>query len=129
MAEVLERNFDTLPDQVSNAFLLSYSRPANKQEISRGVQFIREFDPGDPPASASSASLKGNPFLTHLRPSHRSDRDRGFSPACISDRIIVVLELLSSASVLQSLSMVSRSSLILSGVVILGASYVKVIAS
>ncbi|MEO0448605.1 MAG: DUF1553 domain-containing protein, partial [Verrucomicrobiota bacterium] len=50
MAELLEKNFSSVRDQVSNAFLLSYSRPATSQELSRGLQFLSSFDPGRPPA-------------------------------------------------------------------------------
>ncbi|MEO0415854.1 MAG: DUF1553 domain-containing protein, partial [Verrucomicrobiota bacterium] len=49
MAEVLTRNFARLNDQVSNAYLLAYSRPASKEEISKGMAFIQSFDPGTPP--------------------------------------------------------------------------------
>ncbi|MDF1862391.1 MAG: PSD1 and planctomycete cytochrome C domain-containing protein [Verrucomicrobiales bacterium] len=57
MAEVLERNFDSPGDQVRNAFLLSYSRPASAAEISRGLQFLREFDPGDAPKIEPTAPV------------------------------------------------------------------------
>lgn len=53
MAEVLTRNFNSPDDQVGNAFLLSYNRPANKTEVARGLQFLREFDPGDAPKPES----------------------------------------------------------------------------
>ncbi|MEM7147160.1 MAG: PSD1 and planctomycete cytochrome C domain-containing protein [Verrucomicrobiota bacterium] len=56
MAKLLERNFSSPREQVSNAFLLSYSRPATDDEIARGLQFIRDFEPGDPPATEPLAS-------------------------------------------------------------------------
>lgn len=61
MAEVLERNFPSVRDQVSNAFLLAYSRPANRQEVERGLQFVREFHPGDPPAPEDDATAESVP--------------------------------------------------------------------
>ncbi len=60
MAKVLEKNFTSLRDQVSNAYLLSYSRPATANEITMGVKFVQSFDPGDLPAPepvAESASV------------------------------------------------------------------------
>ena len=67
MAEVLERNFPAPREQVSNAFLLGYSRPATSEEVARGLQFLREFDPGSLPApeptdSTEPGSRRGGPM-------------------------------------------------------------------
>jgi hypothetical protein len=60
MAKVLEKNFSTSQDRVSNAFLLSYNRPATRDEVSRGLEFLREFDPGDPrPAPTAPSATQG----------------------------------------------------------------------
>lgn len=59
MAEVLERNFPDARDQVSNAFLLSYSRPANEDEVTRGLQFLSEFEPGESPPTPASGTPGG----------------------------------------------------------------------
>lgn len=56
MAKVLERNFDSPREQVANAFLLCYSRPATDAEVTRALQFIREFDPGDAPRPEPAAA-------------------------------------------------------------------------
>ncbi|MEM8954545.1 MAG: PSD1 and planctomycete cytochrome C domain-containing protein [Verrucomicrobiota bacterium] len=56
MAKLLERHFSSPREQVRNAFLLSYSRPATDDEVARGLQFIRDFEPGDPPAREPLAS-------------------------------------------------------------------------
>lgn len=58
MAELLQTRFSSLRDQVSNAFLLSYNRPATQMEIDRSIQFLREFDPGEPPV-VEPAALPG----------------------------------------------------------------------
>ncbi|MEM7010552.1 MAG: PSD1 and planctomycete cytochrome C domain-containing protein [Verrucomicrobiota bacterium] len=57
MAKVLENNFSSPRDRVSNAFLLCYSRPATDEEVTRGLQFIREFDPGEPPRPEPAAAV------------------------------------------------------------------------
>ncbi|MDF1851752.1 MAG: PSD1 and planctomycete cytochrome C domain-containing protein [Verrucomicrobiales bacterium] len=65
MAEVLSRNFSSVRDQVSNAFLLAYSRPATNDEVSSGLQFLQSFDPGEPsvtepqPTAAPEGRSKG----------------------------------------------------------------------
>jgi len=65
MAEVLSRNFSSVRDQVSNAFLLAYSRPATNDEVSSGLQFLQSFDPGEPsvtepqPTAAPEGRTKG----------------------------------------------------------------------
>lgn len=65
MAEVLSRNFTSVRDQVSNAFLLAYSRPATNEEVASGLQFLQSLDPGKPatvepiPSRAPKGKAKG----------------------------------------------------------------------
>ncbi len=58
MANLLQARFPSLRDQVGNAFLLSYNRPATPMEIDRSIQFLREFDLGEPPV-VEPAALPG----------------------------------------------------------------------
>ncbi|MEM1294562.1 MAG: DUF1553 domain-containing protein [Verrucomicrobiota bacterium] len=59
MAQVLTRNFSSSRDQVSNAFLLSYSRPATSTEVNRALVFLRDFDPGTPEAAPPPPASQG----------------------------------------------------------------------
>lgn len=55
MARLLEKNFPSIRDQISNGYLLAYNRPATDSEVERALLFLGEFAPGDPPAAMSEA--------------------------------------------------------------------------
>jgi hypothetical protein len=52
MAERLQKGIPDLRDQLRYAYMLCYSRPASDAEIKGGLQFVQEFEPGDPPEAA-----------------------------------------------------------------------------
>ena len=56
MAANLERQHRSSDDQIRNAFLWAYGRPANRGEREASTQFFREFKPSTP-AEASSRSI------------------------------------------------------------------------
>ncbi|MEM7699561.1 MAG: DUF1553 domain-containing protein, partial [Verrucomicrobiota bacterium] len=53
MAQLLEKHFSTPRDRASNAFLLTYNRPATAAEVERSLQFLEVFEPGTPTAGSS----------------------------------------------------------------------------
>jgi hypothetical protein len=50
LAGRLQERFPSLREQIYVAYLYSYSRPPREEEVTRALQFVSEFDPGDPPA-------------------------------------------------------------------------------
>lgn len=54
MAASLSRNFRSSDEQVQNAFLWAYGRPATSDELRASTQFFREFTPTKSTASGSS---------------------------------------------------------------------------
>ena len=50
LAGRLQERFPSLREQIYVAYLYSYSRPPREEEVTRALQFVSEFDPGEPPA-------------------------------------------------------------------------------
>lgn len=58
MAKLLEKYFDSRREQVKNAFLLCYGRPATKVEIDRSLVFLNDFEPNTAASTPASAEVE-----------------------------------------------------------------------
>jgi hypothetical protein len=76
MADVLTQKYPELQQQVSNAFLISYGRPATSEEVARGLQFVSEFTPGSPAVAKAASSAP----VEQTRRKGKAGRRRGAAP-------------------------------------------------
>lgn len=82
MAVALEKQFKTQGDQVRNAFLWSFGRPATNAELQAAAQFFRDFEttPAMRPSNTDRvAAPRGRGIRSVSGLGARGSRDEGFS--------------------------------------------------